>query len=155
MHRPCGFVNVDIQSAPTEELIYVITGNVPYQEVFLSRVVTCFSLLLFIVVMANLLRCFDFKETTQTYCIASMLCEARGGVFPPTTMPCWCTFGRCSPGAVLGWNGGGEASCGIADAAHEAKWAVEALAAAGTLSALLVSSDASAVLLDIVGILLH
>ena len=85
----------------------------------------------------------------------STLCEARCGVFPPTTTPFWCTFGRCSPGAVFGWNGGGAASCGMSDAAQEASWAVEALAAAGTLSALLALSDASAVLLDIFGILLH
>ena len=50
----------------------------------------------------------------------SALCEARYGVFPSTTTPCWCTFGRCSPGALFCWKGGGAASCGVADAAHEA-----------------------------------
>ena len=50
----------------------------------------------------------------------STLCEARGGVFPPTTTPFWYTFGRSSPGAVFGQNGGGAASCGMEDAAQEA-----------------------------------
>ena len=43
--------------------------------VFLSRVVTCFSLLLLIVVTAKLLCCFDVKETTKTHCLSNKRIE--------------------------------------------------------------------------------
>ena len=59
----------------------------------------------------------DFRDVESPP--TSTLFEARGGVFPPTTTPCWCIVGRCSPGAVLGWNGGEAASCGMEDAEQE------------------------------------